>query len=239
MRKVILLLVAVGCVGFSNAQTIEKITGRYFGKDYRLDGNGETIYFKESMIMNVTLTLSVDFKNGSNQLKAGDTVILTGSLTGKPFTEPFILSGDIEPNEVCPFYLPSENLSNNTDWVSDKPLTYRGRVDARCSHTTADGDVSLPKTEGIFLLIQSDESVSEAALAKVKVFPSLASDEVQVINLNNSNVAIYSLVGQEMIAQNNLTGNVSFDVSSLANGIYFVKIQNGSAVRTEKIKIFR
>ena len=237
MRKVILLLVAVGCLGYANAQTVEKITGRYFGKDYKLDG--DTIYHGENLIIKVSLTLFVDFKNGSKQLKAGDTVIIAGSLTSESFSYPFILTSDLEPNDVCTFISPTTNLSNNTHQISITPMIHRGTVDAKCIRTTADGAVSDPGKSGVFYLVRNGESVSEASLAKVKVFPTLASDEIQVINLNNSNVAIYSLVGQEMIAQSNLTGNVSIDVSSLANGIYFVKIQNGSAVRTEKIKIFR
>jgi hypothetical protein len=90
-----------------------------------------------------------------------------------------------------------------------------------------------------FYLIQDVTSVSESALAVVKIFPTLVSSELQISNLRNTDVAIYSLVGQQMVKLSDQTGNISIDVSSLANGVYFVKIQSGGAVRTEKIKIVR
>ena len=247
MRKVILLLVAVGCVGFLNAQTITDVKVEYQKKEY---GNGDTIYYVGAHY-NMTMWLHYEFKNGSKPLKGtvrdehgeivtpGDTIIIKGSLTGNTFTSVFVLEEgeDIAPTETFVLHDPAAvNISNNTRELNE--TTRRGSADAECSYTSADGAVNLSKKMVYFYLINVT-SVSEASLAKVKVFPSLASDEVQVINLNNSNVAIYSLVGQQMIAQSNLTGNVSIDVSSLVNGIYFVKIQNGSAIRTEKIKIVR
>ncbi|MCL2132302.1 MAG: T9SS type A sorting domain-containing protein [Lentimicrobiaceae bacterium] len=88
--------------------------------------------------------------------------------------------------------------------------------------------------------MQNVVAVSEASLAAVSVFPTLVtSDELQLTNLVNTDMAIYSLVGQQMIAHSNVTGDASIDVCTLSNGIYFVRIQNGSAVRTEKIAIVR
>jgi hypothetical protein len=53
------------------------------------------------------------------------------------------------------------------------------------------------------------------------------------------NVEIYNIVGQQLVKYENISGDFSVDMSEYSNGIYFVRLQNGKSVRTEKIKLVK
>jgi len=252
MKKLILLVVAVSCLGFTQAQKVTKIFITGEGEN-NWELKGDTIFYQKQLY-NLSFSLSFEFENGEKELNAGDSVIIKGSFTSQTYEDaesPYTIdgiahrgflfivpSGGLAPNETCRFTDPYKQP------VSSSGVAGNGETDgtAKCDYASGYGDLSTPPApdvRGKFYLIRSTESVLESAIAAVKVFPTLASDEIQVTNLANTDVAIYSLVGQRMLVHSNLTGNVSIDVSSLANGLYFVKMQNGSAVRTEKIKIVR
>lgn len=74
----------------------------------------------------------------------------------------------------------------------------------------------------------------------VKVFPNPANDFVtfQIDGLENGNVVISSITGQEVI-NTSLNGVTKVDVSALNNGVYIYKISNsnGELVKTSKLVI--
>ena len=255
MKKSILLLVVVGCLGIAEAQTITKISGQYLGISYP-DLDGVTIYHQAGAVNNMHLVLTVEFTNGPNDLEEGDSVIIAGDFTQNKFQEDYgniiidtaylgnlfiVRTGGIAAGATKSFEIGDMPVSGNGVSPVNPPNEWRANVEAYCIYTSADGNLyrsGLPK-KTVSLFLVNNTAVLESAMAAVKVFPTLASDEIQLTNLKNTDVAVYSLVGQQMLTYSNLTGNASIDVSSLANGIYFVKMQNGSVVRTEKIKIVR
>lgn len=74
----------------------------------------------------------------------------------------------------------------------------------------------------------------------VKVFPNPANDFVtfQIDGLENGNVVISSITGQEVI-NTSLNGVAKVDVSALNNGVYIYKItnSNGELIKTSKLVI--
>lgn len=74
----------------------------------------------------------------------------------------------------------------------------------------------------------------------VKVFPNPANDFVtfQIDGLENGNVVISSITGQEVV-NTSLNGVTKVDVSALNNGVYIYKISNsnGELVKTSKLVI--
>jgi hypothetical protein len=88
------------------------------------------------------------------------------------------------------------------------------------------------------------ESVSEVAkslLDDVVVFPNPANDEVflNLASLKYSTLKLYDLTGNnvQITLKNNNNGIVSFDVSQLSKGIYFVEIKNNGNKSTKKLVI--
>lgn len=91
------------------------------------------------------------------------------------------------------------------------------------------------------ITLTSEGSSSIAINEKdVKVFPNPANDFVtfQIDGLENGNVVISSITGQEVV-NTSLNGVTKVDVSALNNGVYIYKItnSNGELVKTSKLVI--
>lgn len=91
------------------------------------------------------------------------------------------------------------------------------------------------------IVVTSEGSSSIAINEKdVKVFPNPANDFVtfQIDGLENGNVVISSITGQEVV-NTSLNGVTKVDVSALNNGVYIYKISNsnGELVKTSKLVI--
>jgi len=77
--------------------------------------------------------------------------------------------------------------------------------------------------------------VSELTDEKVKLFPNPVADMLNISGLKDvSDVAVYNLLGQEVIKQSKLEKQ-QVDVSGLAPGTYLVKINTDATTETYKI----
>lgn len=60
--------------------------------------------------------------------------------------------------------------------------------------------------------------------SKIAMYPNPAKDNLNINAINNiENVAVYNLLGQEVLNQNPKTNTVTLDISNLQNGVYIVK----------------
>lgn len=77
-------------------------------------------------------------------------------------------------------------------------------------------------------------------LRNVKVYPNPVRNNLKIENLQgNTNISIYNITGQLIQAVSSVMGNTEIDMSGFSNGLYFVKLQNGQNVRTEKIQVVK
>jgi len=81
--------------------------------------------------------------------------------------------------------------------------------------------------------------VTESVMDKVKMYPNPVTSTLTVTNLKNMHVEIYNIVGQQIVKHEDVSGDISIEMKEYSDGIYFVKIQNGKSVRTEKIKLVK
>lgn len=81
-------------------------------------------------------------------------------------------------------------------------------------------------------------STKDILASKVKLFPNPARDYITVLtnNVQISSVEMYSVLGKKVLSTKTLTNN-RLNVSSLSNGIYFMKINAEGASTTKKIVI--
>lgn len=71
----------------------------------------------------------------------------------------------------------------------------------------------------------------EAQQNKIKVFPNPSSDFIEVIGLSNiENYKIYTILGKE-INKGTISNNEKIDIQHLTYGIYFLKFENGNAIK--------
>lgn len=71
----------------------------------------------------------------------------------------------------------------------------------------------------------------------VSVSPNPSSDRIQIEADNMINIVVYNSLGAAVISENNLSSisNKSIDISSLANGAYFISIQTKEGNATRRI----
>lgn len=99
---------------------------------------------------------------------------------------------------------------------------------------TDNNKVTTP-AEGTITIEHDGVEGVEAATA-TRVYPNPATDVVNVeATVAIENVEVFNLAGARVSAQSNINGNnATINVSDLAAGVYFVRINNGSAVRVIK-----
>ena len=101
-------------------------------------------------------------------------------------------------------------------------------------------DERTPEERVTFYVRFNDPSSVGTNLSKVNMssaYPNPASSEVRFdVNCEgNASIAIYNLLGQEVMSQNVENGQVVLSVADLNEGIYFCNLTvNGQTVKTEK-----
>jgi hypothetical protein len=79
-------------------------------------------------------------------------------------------------------------------------------------------------------------STEDISQDKVKLFPNPVTNVLNISGLKEvSNIAIYNLLGQEVMRKMDIDGDKQVDVSSLSRGTYLVKINTNSKTETYKI----
>lgn len=78
--------------------------------------------------------------------------------------------------------------------------------------------------------------VNEVEQNKIRVYPNPVADLLNIYGLQEtSDVAIYNLIGQEVLRVNKFDGQSNINVSSLSPGTYLVKVSADAKTETYKI----
>jgi len=68
---------------------------------------------------------------------------------------------------------------------------------------------------------------NEINLSEVSIYPNPATDVLNIQNLKeNSEIAVYNLIGELLIKQKSNNQNINLNISDLASGVYFLKTDN-------------
>jgi len=172
------------------------------------------VWFSFTVPANVaSVDISTDFSGGTLE----DTVIALYSGTCGDLTE---MDCNDDGGE--------ETLSRLTDIEVNVGETYYVRVTGYSS-----------EDEGTFCLeISTNETLSTGDFTKntLKAYPNPVKD---ILNLNNptaiTEVAIFNLLGQQVVAKTVNANDGQIDMSQLAAGAYLVKVTADNAVQTIKI----
>lgn len=72
---------------------------------------------------------------------------------------------------------------------------------------------------------------------QVALFPNPANNQITITNAENAQVAIFDVLGKNVLSQNITNTNQIVDVSTLQTGTYFVKINNDNFSTVKKLVI--
>ncbi|HNW88454.1 MAG TPA: Omp28-related outer membrane protein [Bacteroidales bacterium] len=82
-------------------------------------------------------------------------------------------------------------------------------------------------------------SVSENDDNSIEVFPNPATEVVNILNAQNSNIMLYDVFGKLIVSDNVAVNNYSLNVADLAKGTYILKIINGDNISSRKIAVIK
>lgn len=77
--------------------------------------------------------------------------------------------------------------------------------------------------------------VHTPAAAAVAIFPNPTDGRLNILNVENVTVEVYNVLGSLVMTESNVTNHI--DLSSLAAGSYYVKVNTGSKVYTQKVNL--
>lgn len=78
-------------------------------------------------------------------------------------------------------------------------------------------------------------SVESNLTSNISVFPNPANDVLNVANAENANITIVDMIGNVVATVDNASSNQSINISNLANGTYFVRV-NGEVFKFNVVK---
>lgn len=79
-------------------------------------------------------------------------------------------------------------------------------------------------------------SINDEQAWDVSIFPNPTSGHLTINSeMDNYSLQVFDLTGKAVINKNNLSENTQVDLGSLSNGIYMIKLNNGSNQLTKKI----
>jgi len=88
------------------------------------------------------------------------------------------------------------------------------------------------------VMIGEGVGVNEISNEKINVFPNPAKD---ILNISSNeelkSITLYNNVGQEVYFNTNIQNNLSININKFECGIYFLKVETNSGVKTQKISI--
>lgn len=73
----------------------------------------------------------------------------------------------------------------------------------------------------------------------VNVFPNPASTAITVENVAGAQISVFNIAGQEVLSVEAANANETLNVSALPEGMYIVRVVNGTEVGTSKVSIVR
>jgi hypothetical protein len=221
-----------------------------------VDLETDTIFLKRAFL-NSQVRFGFEFTNGNTPLSVGDTIIIKGNIGTIKFpyddNDPdnpkitYSLTKDLEPGttiQIAQSQWDPEELQSYSNVIQHEgDSLHRATV---CGTLIYVSKYSLTKdtvkcVDAILAMEKTGEepAVLETVMAKVKFYPNPVSDNLYITNLKNMNVEVYNMVGQRVSHFENVSGDLTVNMKIFPDGIYFVKLQNGQTVRTEKIKLVK
>ena len=235
MKKLIYTIVLVGAFQFAQGQIVIKT---YFYTPGPPASIGDSISYPmpdAGKAYNVGITFlavngsPADFPTGT---------IFTYEVTignAQPFTVVDTLAKDLKKDSAifARYYWTRQIGPHNSSL---------GKNNICATITKVDGvDYSLSAAICAIYTFTGDVGIADAeALKEVKVYPNPVRDNLKIENLNEvTDISVYTITGQVVRTVSSIMGSAEIDMSGLANGLYFVKMQNGKSIRTEKIQVVR
>lgn len=233
MKKIFLLLTLILFFFAAGAQTADlEVVGF-------ADENGERIY---SIVMNSTQDLQprvIVKNNGSSAVAATDSIIFDITYNQNyPITYLYIAGSQLNSAGVGEEMIVDLVHPIWTAAIMDEFQLIACSIcyDVRISGVTTDPN---PDNNKACIDMTRTIDIEDAEIASVSMFPNPASSAVTLSGVAGSQVQLFDLSGRRLFLIESAEENQQLDVSSLAEGLYIVRISDGGRSVVQKLNVIR
>lgn len=75
--------------------------------------------------------------------------------------------------------------------------------------------------------------------ANIRIYPNPASTSIRIENASSADVSIYNELGTIVMTRQNISADQTMDISSLRNGVYFVRLSNEKASASYRLLVLK
>jgi hypothetical protein len=130
-------------------------------------------------------------------------------------------------------------VEGNSITITAAELTTMGLTDEFdvCITVTYNGVDNVPANNTACLAVTRGDpvNVENNIAAAISVFPNPANSIITVANAENEDIVVLNMLGEVVANVNNASSNQNIDISKLANGTYFVKV-DGEVFKINVVK---
>ena len=236
MKKLFTLFAAMFAVVALNAQTVD-----YYMMGFVDNSTDQNAITELNLGMNDDLNPNAVLVNNGPDVPAGtDTVYLDVAINGMDLGAMYIMGSQLSGLTAGQGTILSGNQALFTaDQMNQAGIegTFELCYTVRIVGAATDPDAS--NNQACLTINRGDVGVNEIAAGEISVYPNPATDVIYVANAEGAQVSVFDMNGRMVNSVESASANQAIDASSLAKGMYIVRIVDGQNVTTKKVNVVR
>ncbi|WP_405606579.1 T9SS type A sorting domain-containing protein [Polaribacter sp. Asnod1-A03] len=204
-------------------------------RGFKLSESSRRLYQVITVVPGVEYTFNIDSRSEAENINS-EIFVLNEEITSE--------EGLNETSSSVDAYLKITNDFNASKGSADDNTFTTSTLNFTASTTkvvvyirsvsTIDGDKEV-YYDNIELYVAATASIDDVFSSKISIYPNPANDFIKISTSETiDSVDVYNLIGKKVISSKNLIEN-SLDISTLAKGVYMLKLTSGSAVASKKL----
>lgn len=236
MKKLFTLFAAMFAVVALNAQTVD-----YYMMGFVDNSTDQNAITELNLSLNDDLNPNAVLVNNGPDVPAGtDTVYLDVAINGMDLGAMYIMGSQLSGLTAGQGTILSGNQALFTaDQMNQAGIegTFELCYTVRIVGAATDPDAS--NNQACLTINRGDVGVNEIAAGEISVYPNPATNVIYVANAEGAQVSVFDMNGRMVNSVESASANQAIDASSLAKGMYIVRIVDGQNVTTKKVNVVR
>lgn len=236
MKKLFTLFAAMMTFVAVNAQSVDYYMMGFVDND--TDQNPIT---ELNLGMNDDLNPSAVLVNNGPDVPAGtDTVYLDVAINGMGLGSMYLMGSQLSDVTAGQgMILSGQQPLFTADQMNQAGIegTFELCYTVRIVGAATDPDAS--NNQACLTINRGEVGVNEIAAGEINVYPNPATNVIYVANAEGAQVSVFDMNGRMVNSVESASANQAIDASSLAKGMYIVRIVDGQNVTTKKVNVVR
>ena len=236
MKKLFTLFAAMVAVVAMNAQSVDYEFGGFIDDEQNYISD-LYISLDEDLAVNIVVV-----NNGPDELAAGDSLLMDVAVQGLT-----LASGGYSQAALSSQGM----LTVGTPWIAQLGLFDAATMQQYAQFFPDEFDLCITmrlknatdtdpsNNQGCVTVHRGDVGIENIVAGEINVYPNPATDVIYVANAEGAQVSVFDMNGRMVNSVESASANQAIDASSLAKGMYIVRIVDGQNVTTKKVSVVR